>query len=132
MEKFYFINQIKNKIDSKKWIEFIESNNDKYIWWENTDDGKAAYSLPSNKTPLKVKVLSDYNKKKGYYEFIINYSPSLGVITVTSTPDITIRRLEMLLEMSRFLGAYLLIRGNKIITREWIAKEKNRIENSEK
>jgi len=124
-EKYDNILHIISKLPYNEWVEYINMNQDYYTWYENTEDGiysknhideypkwsqeKVSYSL--NKT----KVLAEFNKKKGYYEIVVQYIDKLNVIGTTFMKPIKKEHLIKLLDMANYLDALLLNHGDEII-----------------
>ena len=60
--------------------------------------------------------------KKKYYEIRICFIEELNVISITSQKRITLKHLKMLLNMSNYLEALLLIDGKTVIDEQFIEK----------
>ncbi|RKF03595.1 hypothetical protein C8N26_1985 [Tenacibaculum lutimaris] len=126
-EKYEWVNDVKIKVDYKKWVEFIDNNQDYFIWDENTKSGihlrENMDKVPKNfRVPLssisKTKAHSNYNEKEEYYETRILYHKEFGIIIIKFENKPKRRDVEIFIEMAEYLEAYLLIDGTKIITRE--------------
>lgn len=122
------------ELDHSKWIEFIESHKDYFIWYEDTEDGiyrKNNMDKVPDWARLGVKrqlnrtdVNAEYNNKKGYYEVRVCFGVD-GIIYITFQKKITYKHLEMFLDMANHLDALLLKNGNEIIDTKFIEELKN-------
>ena len=124
-ERFDNISNIKNKLPYNKWVEYIEMHQDYYTWYENTEGGiseknnmdkipesfreKVLYSL--NKTSVR----AEFNKKKRYYEVVVQFNDKLNVIGTTFMKPIKKEHLRRLLDLANHLDALLLDNGKTII-----------------
>jgi hypothetical protein len=63
----------------------------------------------------KVRVLAEFNVKKGWHEVDLAFHGDFGIITTTFQKSITKEHLRRLLDMATYLDAYLLNNGNEII-----------------
>src|SRR5690606_2720988 len=80
------------KINYDKWIEFIETNKDYFVWYEDTEDGK--YRLENlNKVPdwAKEGVIYSLNKTNAYStdkivqqpsDLIVRYFKDKGIVKI--------------------------------------------------
>jgi hypothetical protein len=128
-EKYKWSHQVQNKLDYEKWVDFIEQNNDYFIWDENTPDG---IHLRENMDKVpdwaregilnsnKGKALAEFNTKKGWHEIVIGFHKDFGIVTTTFMKPITKAHLRRLLDMATYLDAYLLNNGNEIIDEQFI------------
>jgi hypothetical protein len=127
-EKHEWSKDIKIKVDYKKWVEFIDNNQDYFIWYENTKDGihrkNNLDKIPENyrdgfiKKLKKINAFSNYNEKEKYYENRIIYHREFGFIMLDFESKPRKEDLKIFLKMAEYLDAYLLINGKKIITRK--------------
>ncbi|WP_269222515.1 hypothetical protein [Flavobacterium sp. IMCC34518] len=130
MEKYEQSRLIKTKLDYKKWIEYVDSNQDYYTWYENTQSGIETKNrideVPEDfrdgviDSLNKMKVCAEYNSKKGWYEIIIDFHIDYGVIHTTFMKKITKEHLKRLLDMADYLNAYLLNSRKTIIDKKVI------------
>ncbi len=129
-EKFDYISHVKNKLSYEKWIEYIDAHQDYFTWYEDTKNGifeKANIDkIPKDfkekvlKNLDKTEVQAEFNKKKDYYEIVINYNRELGIIGTTFMKPITKEHLRRLLDMANYLDAHLLNHGDEIIDKKVI------------
>jgi len=111
------------KINYDKWIEFIETNKDYFVWYEDTEDGK--YRLENlNKVPdwAKEGVIYSLNKTNAYStdkivqqpsDLIVRYFKDKGIVKIDIEKTMTKEVAEILLEMAKFLGGKIIIGGTK-------------------
>ncbi|MBF7092637.1 hypothetical protein IUY40_13960 [Flavobacterium sp. ALJ2] len=131
-EKFDYILNVKNKLDYNKWIQYVDSHQNYFTWYENTEDGiykkNNMDKVPESFREKEILYLdkknahAEYNTKKGFYEVILSFNYNLGIISTTFQKKITKEHLKMLLEMANHLDAYLLNSGKTIID-EKVVKE---------
>jgi hypothetical protein len=124
-EKYKWSNQIEKKLDYEKWIEFIDNHQDYFTWYENTKSGIETKNrideVPEDFREgvlgglNKMQASAEYNRKKGWYEIIIDYHIDYGCVHTTFMKKITKEHLKMLLEMANHLDGYLLNSGKTII-----------------
>jgi hypothetical protein len=113
------------KIDYDKWVNFIEAHKDYFVWYEDTLEGidtkQNIDKVPEN---FKDRVLHTLNKIRVYgsnkivkrpYDFIITYSTSDGMITISIEKKMVKEIAEILLEMAEYLEGKLIINGTKIL-----------------
>lgn len=111
------------KINYDKWIEFIETNKDYFVWYEDTEDGK--YRLENlNKVPdwAKEGVIYSLNKTNAYStdkivqqpsDLIVRYFKDKGIVKIDIEKTMTKEVAEILLEMAKFLGGKIIIGGTR-------------------
>ena len=124
-EKFDYRLKIKEHLPYERWVEFINSKSDYFTWLEDTVEGKETLKniekIPESfregvlKGHNKLKACAEKKKKKGYYEFIIQYNKKFGHVSTTFMKPIEKEHLKLLLEMAKYLDAYLLNNGTEII-----------------
>ena len=68
----------------------------------------------------KTESYSEFNSEKKYYEIQICFIEELNVISITSQKRITLKHLKMLLNISNYLEALLLIDGKTVIDQQFI------------
>ena len=121
---------ITNKLSYEKWVEYIETYKDYYVWYEDTSDG-IHLKNNINKVPEnfregillklnKQQALAEYSEKKGYYCVIIDFHRDYGKISTTFQKKITKKHLYRLLEMANYLDALLLNNGTEVIDEKTI------------
>ncbi|MDX8363034.1 hypothetical protein [Cytobacillus sp. IB215316] len=124
-EKYNNINHLTNKVDWQLWVNFINKHSDYFIWSEETEKGKQTIAN-LDKVPEhfreklleghnKRKAYAEYNQKKGYYEIVVQYNKEYGVISTTFMKPIREYHFQILLDMSKYLDAYLLNNGGQIL-----------------
>jgi hypothetical protein len=122
---------VQNKLSYEKWVEYIDAHQDYYTWEDDTPDW--IHLIENiNKVPEwaregilnshKVRVLAEYNKKKGWHEIDLAFHRDLGIITTTFQKSITQEHLKRLLDLANYLDAYLLNNGNEIIDEKVIKR----------
>ena len=96
--RYSFVNITKNgDIDYKKWIDFIESHKDYFIWYEDTEDG----------------IYRKNNMDKVPNDFKEGILYKLNKTNVYCTKKITKPIAEILLEMANYLEAKIIIDDKK-------------------
>ena len=85
-------NTILEPLDYQKWIDFIGSHSDKFIWKENTNDGveilKDIDNVPEGFRERvlgslnKVSCYAEFNDKKGYYDINVGFSSRNNWISI--------------------------------------------------
>lgn len=118
------------KIEYAKWVEFIDSHPNEFIWKENTIDGiKTLANIDKIPESFKERVLASLNKGACYKEFDENkgyYNINLGFNFIDSIVSIGYERtpkledLKIFLEMAKYLDALLLKNGKEIIDEKMI------------
>lgn len=112
-------------LDYQKWVNFIDSQPDKFVWNENTDEGrKTLENIDSFRERVRAKILSTLNKGvclseydniAGRYNISVTFYDELNWITInfarTPRPD----DLKIFVEMAKHLDALLLVDGTHII-----------------
>lgn len=127
-EKFRWSSEVKQKLSYQKWIDFIESHKEYFIWQEDTEEGKNTlanlHEVPESfkegilKGHNKSRAFAEFNNKKGFYEVYVDFNERYGTISTTFQKKIERRHLELLLEMANHLDALLLVDGTKVINEE--------------
>ncbi|MBJ2124824.1 hypothetical protein [Flavobacterium sp. IB48] len=111
----------KEKISYEKWVDFIESNKEYFIWYENTEEGRKTL-LNINQVPdwAKQGLLQRLNKTNAYstnkivahpFDFIVRYFSEEGIVRIDIEKKMTKELLSILLEMAVFLNGKLVING---------------------
>ncbi|MFT3681950.1 MAG: hypothetical protein QM791_16875 [Ferruginibacter sp.] len=129
--------EIKNRIDKEKFRDFVNANKNYFNWYEETDEGKNVLANIDSFLHKEGRLISlnqnmamaHYKQNLGYYGLNVSFNNKFGEISINFnnskiTPDV----LEILLEMAEYCEAMLLINGKKPITKEFIEKEKNELE----
>lgn len=129
-EKFTYSDQVKIRLDYEKWKEYVDTHQDYYTWYENTQDGifKRAnldkvpefFRDGELKRLNKAQAFAEFNQKKGWHEIVVDFHQDTGVIKTTFMKKITKAHLRRLLDMANYLDAYLLNNGNEIIDEQFI------------
>lgn len=119
------VNKVISPLNHNQWIEFMNNKFDYFTWAEDTEEGKNMVinidKVPESfreqvlKEHDKRKAYAEYNEKKGYHQFIVQFNDKFGIVHTTFMKPITKDHLKMLLEMANYLDAYLLNNGTEII-----------------
>jgi len=119
--------EIKLKISHQDFIDVIESRGDYFNWLENTDKGKNTLShldkIPEAfrenilKGHNKIQACAEYNLKKGYHEFLLDYIDLYGSVSITIMSKITDNYLQILINIAESLNAHLLNNGTEVINK---------------
>lgn len=123
-----------DEIDYSKWAGFIEANNEYFIWYENTDDGKEALKT-IDKVPdwAKERVSYTLNKKRAYStnklmkkptDLVVTYSESDRRVGISLEIDLDKEIAMILISMAKHLGALLLKNGSEIIDEKMLEELK--------
>lgn len=130
-EKFENISKDSNQLEYNKWVEFIDNNNDYFIWVENTESGKDTLAnldrIPKSfvegivNSYTKKKAYAEFNSEKGNYEIVVQFNEDLNVIGTTFMKDIQRHHLEKLNDLARHMNAQLLNNSQTIISDEYIS-----------
>jgi hypothetical protein len=124
-EKFKYISDVKEKLSHEKWVEYIDAHKDYYLWFEETELGidlsnklrtepevsRLDFSKELNKTIAK----AEYNEKKGNFDVILTFSHEYGTIGSTFNKKISNQHIVRLIDLAKFLDAYVLNNGKQII-----------------
>ena len=121
--RYSFVNITKDgDIDYKKWIDFIESHKDYFIWYEDTEEGKKIRErIDEFSQRVKEGILYKLNKTNVYctkklsknsWDCIISYNIENN-ISVHLEKKITKPIAEILLEMANYLEAKIIIDDKK-------------------
>lgn len=117
-------------IDYQSWIDFIESHENLFVWYENTIDGKSVLNS-IDKVPdwAKERVLYSLHKKQVYVtqevmknptDLVIIYSESDKRVTISLDKNLSKNAGKILFSMAKHLGALLLKDGKQIIDEKMI------------
>ena len=142
-EKYNIISpeKITKKIDQQKFREFINLHKDVFLWDEETVKGQKTLEIidtfsVKETIPMQMnqfRAYAFYKKEKGYYGLDVAWVAEWGIILVNfNNSRISVPALEILLDMANYCEAMLLVNGQKQITKEFIDKEKNEIEEKKK
>ena len=120
-------NTILEPLDYEKWVKFIDNNQDIFIWYENTEEGKETLkNINEVSVDFRDRVLStlnkgvcysEYNLKKDIYNIGITFYEELNYIKIQFARTPKREDLRIFIEMAECLNAYLLINDKKIITK---------------
>lgn len=112
-------------LDYVKWVEFVDSNPEHFIWKENTDKGKEELkSVDQVPESFRERVLASLNKvvcfkefngQKGYYEINVSFSKRNNWISIGFERVPKLEDLKIFVKMARYLDAYLWADGTTII-----------------
>lgn len=117
-----------DEIDYSKWVDFINSNSEYFIWYENTDAGKEALKT-IDKVPdwAKERVSYSLNKKRAYStnklmkkptELVVTYSESDSRVGISLEINLDKEVAMILISMAKHLDALLLKNGSEIINED--------------
>lgn len=117
-----------DEIEYAKWVNFINSNNEYFIWYENTDDGKEALKT-IDKVPdwAKERVSYSLNKKRAYStnklmkkptDLVVTYSESDSRVGISLEINLDKEVAMILISMAKHLDALLLKNGSEIINED--------------
>ena len=123
-----------DEIDYSKWAGFIEANNEYFIWYENTDDGKEALKT-IDKVPdwAKERVIYSLSKKRACStnklmkyptDLVVAYSESDNRVGISLEKDLNKEVAAILISMAKYLDALLLKNGSEIIDEKVLEKLK--------
>lgn len=112
-------------LDYKRWVDFIDANQDQFIWREKTKDGIEALNNINNvPETFRERVMNslnkgscykEYDEKKGYYNINIGFNSVNHWISIGFERTPLIADLKIFLEMANHLDALLLKDGTEII-----------------
>ena len=132
---FSFIRSGKGSIDYQKWVEYINDNQDFFVWFEDTEAGKyistniETISEKFQEIALaslnKVRCEAKFNPKKNYYDISVSCSEITQRVTIMFERRPKIEEIRMFLDMAKHLDAMLLYRGKTIIDEKVIEELEN-------
>ena len=109
------------QIDFQKWIAFIETHKDYFIWYEDTEEGKEVLkNIDEIPEDFKSRVSYSLSKTNAYYtkklsknfgDCIVKYA--INEVSVSLEKKITKPIAEILLEMANYLEAKIIIDDKK-------------------
>jgi len=113
-------------ISRERWIKYIESHKDIFMWYEDTPEGKETIrNLNDVPEWAKERVLYSLDKASAYtiskkivkkhYFLIFDYNQNKRYIRVHRETTITIPMVERILDMAAFLGAKVVVNGSKFL-----------------
>ncbi|RKF03593.1 hypothetical protein C8N26_1983 [Tenacibaculum lutimaris] len=115
-------------LDYEKWVEFIDNNQDIFIWNEYTKEGKETLkNINDFSDRVKYKILStlnkgvcysEFNQKKDSYNIGVTFYEDLNYIKIQFARTPRLEDLRIFIEMAENLDAYLLVNDKTIITRK--------------
>lgn len=131
-KSFGFVTDNRDSIDYQKWVKYIDENQEIFVWYEDTEDGKNILKNIKNipekfqKHALallnKVRCFAKFNSKKNYYDISVGCSEESRRVTITFERRPQIEEIRLFLNMAKHLDAMLLYRG-KINIDEKIIEE---------
>ncbi|SDD34458.1 hypothetical protein [Williamwhitmania taraxaci] len=114
-----------SNIEYLKWVDFIDTHSDHFIWKENTKEGvETLTNIDKVPESFKERVLDSLNKSACYKEFDVKkgfYNINLGFNYIDNMVSIGFERtpkledLKIFLAMANHLDAFLLKDGTEII-----------------
>ena len=117
-------------LDYDKWVRFVDSNLDYFVWNENTEEGrKSLQNLANVPDDFKEKVLVSLNKvrcfaefenKRNLYDISVSFYEALNWITIQFARTPQLKDLKIFVDMAKHLDALLLKDGKEIINENMI------------
>ena len=119
-------------LNYEKWVDFIDRNQNQFIWFENTKSGlDAAKNI--EKVPAdfkegiiaslnKVKCFKEFDNKKGYYNINCSFSFRNNWISIGFERTPKFEDLKIFLDMAKHLDALLLKDGKEIIDEKMLER----------
>jgi hypothetical protein len=112
-------------LNYEKWVEFVDKNQDNFIWYENTKSGLEA-KANIDKVPEdfkervfaslnKVRCFKEFDEEKGYYNINCGFSSANNWISIGFERTPKLEDLKIFVEMAKYLDALLLKDGTEII-----------------
>lgn len=111
------------KVDYNKWVEFIETHKEYFIWYEDTGDGKEQLQNIENLSEfLRDRILHSLNRIRVYStnllvknpsDFIVTYRSESGTISISIEKKMSKEMADILLKMAEYVGGKLIINGTK-------------------
>ena len=135
--QFYIAKNIMDSVFTKnqpleyeKWIDFVDRNQNKFIWYEKTKSGLEAFEN-IDKVPEdfkerviaslnKVRCFNEFDEKKGYYNINCGFSYVNNWICIGFERIPKLDDLKIFIAMAKHLDALLLVDGTKIIDEKMI------------
>lgn len=121
-------NTVLEPLDYQKWVEFIDNHSDLFIWKENTTEGvqiiKNINDVPKD---FRERVLGSLNKtncyaefdnKKGHFNIRVAFGRKYNWVSIDFARKPKPQDLNIFIKMARYLDAYLLLNGTKIINED--------------
>lgn len=125
----------KGFIDYQRWVKYIDDNQDIFVWYENTENGKNILNkidtVPEEFQEItlaslnKVICYAKFNPQKNYYDISVSCSEITKRVTITFERRPKIEEIRMFLDMAKHLDAMLLYRGKTIIDEKVIEELEN-------
>lgn len=120
----------KSDIQYSKWVEFIDSHPNDFIWYENTKDGIEIFQnidkVPDSFRNRTLKGLNKYScfkefdVKKGYYNINLGFNDIDNLVSIGFERTPKLEDLKIFVEMAKHLDALLLKDGKEIIDEKMI------------
>lgn len=117
-------------LDYSKWVDYIDSHKNIFVWREETSLGHSIMNNINEYSPeIKIRVLRSLNKLACYFHFNpkgkhyfvnINFDPDENIIFIGFERKPNKNDLLILLDMANHLDANLLYGHTKIINKEVI------------
>lgn len=114
----------------EKWVDFVDNNQDEFIWYEKTKSGLEAienldkvpedYKERVMASLNKVRCFKDFDEKKGYYNINCGFSTVNNWISIGFERTPKLEDLKIFVEMAKHLNALLLKDGKEIIDEKMI------------
>ena len=121
-------NTVLEPLDYYKWVEFIDNHSDFFIWKENTPEGiqilKSINDIPKDFRERvlgslnKTNCYADFDNKKGHFNIRVGFGGKYNWISIDFARKPKPKDLNIFIEMAKYLDAYLLFNGTKIINED--------------
>ena len=122
-------------IDYQKWVEYVNSHQDFFTWYENTENGKNILNEINTVSEKiqelileslnKVTCYAKFNPKRNYYDISVTCDDVTKRVTITFERRPKIEEIKVFLDMAKHLDAMLLYRGKKNIDEKLIEELEN-------
>ena len=116
----------KNKpLEYRKWIDFVDRNQNEFIWYEKTKSGLEAFEN-IDKVPEefkervivslnKVRCYKEFDEKQGFYNISCGFSSVNDWVSIGFDRTPKLENFKIFVAMAKYLDALLLVDGTKII-----------------
>jgi hypothetical protein len=123
-EKYKLSGEVpKDRINYEKWVDFIDTHKDYFLWYEDTEDGKnTLINIDNIPNWAKNGVLQRLSKTNAYstnkivkhqFDFVVRYFSTEGIVKIDIEKKMTKEIAIVLFEMAKFLDGKLIINGTK-------------------
>lgn len=122
--------RVDKPLDYQKWLDFIASKGDLFIWSEDTSGGTSLLnSIEEIPLDHRDNVLSSLNKRicyighkpgKKIYDIAVSFHDTLNWIAFDFMRKPTKADIQLFFEMANYLDALFLINGKTKVTKEMV------------